>query len=156
MLKQCTLYLLTVHINNALTLSKQRCRSVFNIGAGIILHFYRFSGFWNWGGGDRGYSGFADFSNLNDFENMGYIQVLTKIYSNNWKHVLESIKSINYVSTINSWLCIIIKFWKLKHWQPSKFTDRMIWSNGRRYDLRLIGFWATSRSYKLSPLKRIK
>ena len=48
---------------------------------GIIPHFYRLFGILKFGGG--GYSGFAHFLSLNYFENMGYIQSLTKIYFNN-------------------------------------------------------------------------
>ena len=57
----------------------QRCRSVFNIGgynSAFLLFFRDFEIL-------GGYSGFADFSSFNDFENLGYIQVLTKMYLNN-------------------------------------------------------------------------
>ena len=49
--------------------------------------FYRFFGIFKFWGIC---SGFADFTNFNDFSNLGYSQVLTKIY--NLKHVLESVK----------------------------------------------------------------
>ena len=47
---------------------------------GIILHFHCFFGILKFWGA---YSDFVDFSSFNDFENMEYTQVLTKIYLNN-------------------------------------------------------------------------
>ena len=58
---------------------------------GIIPHFYCFFGilkFW------RGYSGFADFSSFNDFENLG-------VYSDFNENVLKQLKTHIRMHKIN-------------------------------------------------------
>ena len=72
--------------------SHQRCRSVFNIGGynSAFLPFFR--DFLNFGGDIQV---LPTFQVLTILKIWGYIQVSTKMYLNNRKHVLECIKSIN-------------------------------------------------------------
>ena len=96
----------------------QRCRSVFNIG-GIIPHFYRFFGILKFWGDIQVLS---IFQVLKILKIWGYIQVLTKMYLNNWKYVLECIKSINDEGTLCSQITI---------YMFSDYTS-YCWANGHR------------------------
>ena len=82
-----------------MTLSGADPCSTLGLGGGIIPQFNVFSEFLKFGGDIQV---LPIFKIITIFKIWGYIQVLTKIYLNNLKHVLllESIKTINYVFTM--------------------------------------------------------
>ena len=81
----------------------QRCRSVFNIG-GYNSAFLPFFRDFEILGGDI--QVLSIFQVLTILKIWGFIQVLTKMYLNNWKYVLECIKSINDEGTLCSQITI--------------------------------------------------